>query len=382
MTIRMSAMFEEHIRRIIYNWKSARRRELSGRIRKRKSVRSRKNGQRPRTRKTHISDEDEEEDEEEDEATPPPSPVRKSFTPRKVNAMTNGHASTSKSNGPVTRPIIRIRPPVNRPKQLNTTSSDENDNSDKKVRFGVRGRKHSDSEDSYKPNNRGKKIVRQTRSKGKQKKTYLENSDESEVGTRTRGKTNMNNNVSDDYSESDDEPLVNCINTSTTRNWNEGSDGSEEETPLRNNSRTSRSIQTSHDESSQSGSVRRTRGKRQNYEETDVEEDDSEIEEEEQLPQRAARLKRLNYRAMLQGDSGDSDDEDEDERAGLRTRRGKRPHYNEESDEESNGTHRRHKRRHVNTGDSDSNEDEAGISISSRGRVRKLTARAKAYLRE
>lgn len=71
-----------------------------------------------------------------------------------------------------------------------------------------------------------------------------------------------------------------------------------------------------------------------------------------------------------------------EETSNTRTRRGKRPHYNEDS-EESNGMHTRRKRRNVTVNnESDSNEADNSISISSRGRIRKLTAKVKAYLRE
>lgn len=73
-----------------------------------------------------------------------------------------------------------------------------------------------------------------------------------------------------------------------------------------------------------------------------------------------------------------SEDSDE-ENINPRTRRGKRPHYNEDSDDETG--RRRNKRRHV-TEDSNSNDATNIISISSRGRIRKLTPRAKAFLRD
>lgn len=234
------------------------------------------------------------------------------------------------------------------------SSDDEDEELDSRSRLG-RQRKHSESEDSYKPSNRGKRIVHNTRNRGKSKKNYCdpqENSDDSELNgipKRTRAKTTQNN-----FSESDDEPLVNCVNTAS-------SDSEDKQNySLRSN--------ISQDETSQSSS-RPSRSKKKTYAETDSE------NEEAQLPQRSARAKRFNYRKMLEH----SDDSEEDHH--LRSRRGKRPHYNEDS-EDSNGnpTTRNKRARHVD--DNDSESDTNVISISSRGRIRKLTARAKAFLRD
>lgn len=131
MTIRLSAMFEEHMRRIIYNWKSARRRENVRELirdRKTRKIRTvRKNGLRQSTR-YHSSD-----DESEEEISPVSSPVRKSVTPRKLIAIPNGHASTSRSNGSVPRSATKIQRVKN-----TAVTSDESDLE-----------KNIDSEDRY-----------------------------------------------------------------------------------------------------------------------------------------------------------------------------------------------------------------------------------------
>lgn len=384
MTIRLSAMFEEHMKKIIYNWKSARRRENSSRSRNKKSRSKRRNGQRSARR--HLSDDDS------DAAYS--SPIRKSVTPRKSNQITNGHASTSRSNGPVSRPLVRIQ------KEKPFKDSSDTDSE-----------KNMESEDSYRPNNRGKKIV--TRNKGKQKKMFCGESDLSDISKRTRAKTNIAD-PSDSDSDSDNEPLVNCVtnlnNTNESNLHNDESDEVEESdegqirtrlrsshdetsqcsssrptrktkkkysinwtlTPTANTESSDEQISTrlrsSHDETSQCSSSRPTRKSQQHY-------TSSETENNHQQPQRTARAKRFNYRKMLEF-SEDSDEEN----INPRTRKGKRPHYNEESEEESIGV-RRNKRRHVND-DSDSNDNTNVISISSRGRIRKLTPRAKAFLRD
>lgn len=437
MTIRLSAMFEEHMRRIIYNWKSARRRENNAKSKKKgkSRLRTRSNGQRLK-RSQHSSSE---------ELTPPSSPVRKSITPRKCNnSIANGHASTSKANGPVARPIIRVKPNNSR-LVANKTSHDDSSASESDggssssesepaintVPNSRNKRKpNSDSEDSYRPNSRGKKIVRNTRSRGKQKKSKKNNycsdsesdnevedqEEEQENEIRTRTSRAKPNNGGDEY-DSDDEPLINCRSATAVESdgpsWNCASSASGEVALRHVQVKTSkfaspaRSLRSSHvsqDESSQGSSARPTRSTKKNYEETDgsdVEEQDDEEEEEEEavvdeeeeddeeveLPQRSARAKRMNYRAMLvlsesDGEEGGGGGDDEPS-SSVRTRRGKRPRYNEDSEDSAVAANTRGtKRRAVNDDSDNSTTNEPAISISSRGRVRRLTARARALLRE
>lgn len=67
----------------------------------------------------------------------------------------------------------------------------------------------------------------------------------------------------------------------------------------------------------------------------------------------------------------------------------KRPHYNEDSENEDGGIGRRSKRRHVSPqiqendeNDSSDNEEEALVSVSSRGRLRKISAKARGLFKE
>lgn len=385
MTIRLSAMFDEHMRRIIYNWKSARRRENSNRTKNKKLRSRRKNGQ--RSTRHHSSDEDG------SEVTFPITPVRKTITPRKTNLISNGHAGTSRSSEPLTRSLIKKEKPFK-------DSSDVSDDSEK-----------NDSGDSYKPNSRGKKIVKKIQVK--RPKNFCSESDLNDISKRTRAKTNITN-PSDSESDSDNEPLVNCVNSwtnnlSSNANADDSDDSSSEEvvnprlrsshdeTSQCSSSRPTRQVKrnysnnsfpqenrdeseessdeqvpsrlrASHDEASQCSSSRQTRKSRKSY--------TSSESENAHLPQRSARVKRFNYRKMLEF-SEDSDEEN----INPRTRKGKRPHYNEDSNEDENNASRRNKRRHVND-DSDSNDTTNIISISSRGRIRKLTPRAKAFLRD
>lgn len=197
MTVRLAAMFEEHMDRIIYNWKSARRREgMSRRKGKRLMQLKNRNKRRNGLRATHQhSSEDED---SEDETTPMSSPSRKSVSPRKVSIITNGHASTSRAHVPTTRPGIKVRHPVKKPTPKKVNLSDEDSDQEN----------YSDA--SNKPNHRGKKIV--TRNRGKQTKHYCGYSDDdSDISKRTRAKTGTLT-PPDDESDSDNEPLVNCVN--------------------------------------------------------------------------------------------------------------------------------------------------------------------------
>lgn len=429
MTIRLSAMFEEHMRRIMYNWKSARRRETFKSRRNRRVSSLRKNGQ--RNTRQRPSDDD---DDDDDVTVTSSSPTRKNTTPRKVNIMTNGHPSTSRSAVNTTPRSTSITPrtPARTLRNRNRTDS-ENEGSE------------LDSEESYRPNSRGnykhssplitatsnhiilmtysftgKRIVKRNKGKRrrrkKKKKIYCGESDLSDISKRTRAKTNIIQQSESD-SDSDNEPLVNCVNnrnaTSNVNNEDSKSSDSSEESSSEEEvlPQISSRLRSSHDETSQSSSRPTRQTKRPSYRNSwqeNVNESSEEVSEEEEseeeatpqlrssvehpsstrsrqkrnqtssesenshLPQRSARAKRFNYRKMLEF----SDESGEENN--TRTRRGKRPHYNEDSDSETNGR-RRNKRRNVNESD---NETPNVISISSRGRIRKLTARAKAFLRD
>ncbi|GLV31866.1 BRWD3 [Carabus blaptoides fortunei] len=431
MTIRLSAMFEEHMRRIIYNWKSARRREDNAKNKKKgkSRLRTRSNGQRLK-RSQHSSSE---------ELTPPSSPVRKSITPRKCNnSIANGHASTSKANGPVARPIIRVKPNnsrlvANKASHADSSASESDggsssSESEPAVNASQNSRNkrkpNSDSEDSYRPNSRGKKIVRNTRSRVTQKKTYCSDSEsdndeeENEIRTRTRAKSN-----GEEEYDSDDEPLINCRSATVESDgpsWNCASSASEvglrhvqvkTTSKFTSPARSLRSSHVSQDESSQGSAARPIRSTKKNYEESDgseeedEEEDDAVVDEdeddavvdeeedddeEEELPQRSARAKRTNYRAMMdlsESDGGggggrDGSGRDGEPSSSVRTRRGKRPRYNEDSEDSAVAANTRGTKRRAVNDDSDNSTNEPAISISSRGRVRRLTARARALLRE
>lgn len=65
--------------------------------------------------------------------------------------------------------------------------------------------------------------------------------------------------------------------------------------------------------------------------------------------------------------------------SGRSTRKQKRPHYNEETDEETANGQRPAKRRVLDSG---SENENVSIQVSSRGRIRRIKAKARGFLRE
>lgn len=274
-------------------------------------------------------------------------------------------------------------------------------------------------------------MTRKNKGKRKQKKLYCGESDLNDISKRTRAKTNIIHQSQSDNSDSDDsdnEPLVNCVSqnwTSSVKNNSESdSDNSSNDSDEHNSEPLiSHRLRSSHDENSQSSSrpIRQinkrnlsSRSWQHNISSEDEQPSHSRTKsattpnplrsirkkrpqtssesENQNLAPRSSRAKQINYRKMLEF-SDDSNAEETSPRSTLR--RGKRPiHYNEDSDndnnsESNNGRHMR-KRRHVSHNENDDSDNDRSnqtstsnvISISSRGRIRKLTARAKAFLRD
>ncbi|XP_015599493.1 PH-interacting protein isoform X2 [Cephus cinctus] len=394
MTIRLSAMFEEHIRRIISNWKSARRRiENASRNKGRAKGKAQKgkvrltNGAGPSKAKLVSSDEDEdvniendEEEEEEEEEEKNKTPVKQKRTvPQNSDGpgpsrMTNGH---SKRNGSASRPTIRLRISRNAAaKKTKKSDSDgseseasmESESSDSAPMRRTRRRNKtmssgggdSDSGDSYKPGGRGK----QTRkNRAKNSKVSKQN--------KLKAKSFV---VADDEEDEDEEDQF--LEPETT-------DESEEEVVQRNSTRSRKlapvqeSVPETKDESeeersnnAQSDSDEEDEAPQQPSNASDSDSDeDSDKGFERTRSQRKARMSR---------------DSNSPEATQHSRRTGKRPRYNEESDE--SGTmpvrNRRRVKRRYYAEESDESLHEPGISISSRGRVRKMTARARAFLLE
>ncbi|XP_017883326.1 PH-interacting protein isoform X2 [Ceratina calcarata] len=391
MTIRLSAMFEEHMRKILSNWKSARKRNTNAKNTKGKARRGKvrlTNGTGPSKSKSACSDDDEPMNSEDDDAeTGEPENNDVNVCAPGPSRMTNGHTKRSLN---ATRPTIKLRisrsTVSKKPRESESDeASDSEASSDSESSGSVpmrrtRARKtvpsvsaESDSGDEYTPSGRGKqtrknraknsKNNRQVKAKTKQDSYENAKSDDFEEDDASTG-----NDLSDDESEEE------VINRSRTRSRKLASP-SEHEDSLKSTPRS-----------------RRNNIESQSEEEEDEEEEDEEQDEDEQ-----------SQNEMNNHDS-DSDDSEEGAYVSSRSQRrvratreaqnveivqnsrrtGKRPRYNEESDESNTApvrNRRKIKRRYYAEESDESPEpenDRAGISISSRGRVRKMTEKLRA----
>ncbi|KAL2733024.1 PH-interacting protein [Vespula maculifrons] len=382
MTIRLSAMFEEHMRKIVSNWKSARRRNNNAKVNVKTKVQKRKqrltNGTGPSKGKFTCT-EDEDINTEDEETV-----VQQKRKPANLHEpgpsrMTNG---IQKQTGSSTRSMIKLRiprsivqrkvkksdselseseaslesdsshgPPVRRTRARKAVSSESTDN---------------DSGEVYTPSGRGKQ-TRKNRSKNSKNNRQVKSNSKQFV-------------IPDDDAEDDAEDQDQFISESSDEE-------SEEEVIHRSNTR-SRKLPHA------VGSKHTANNKRNNVSESHSDDDEEEEEEEEEEEQ-------LHH--GTNNEDSDSDDTDElvepstsqrksrtcresDHRDVLSNSRrsGKRARYNEESDESSTVPvrNRRKIKRRYYAEESDESIPEPGISISSRGRVRKMTARARAFLLE
>nr|XP_003706685.1 PREDICTED: PH-interacting protein isoform X1 [Megachile rotundata] len=390
MTIRLSAMFEEHMRKIISNWKSARRRNNNKANTKGKGKKGPvrlTNGTGPSKSKSARSDDDEEMNSEDDDEDL--DEVEKNnhnvFAPG-PSRLTNGH---TKRSGTASRPTLKLRiargAVSKKLKESESEASDseasiENESSGSVPIRRTRARKavHSASADSsdsgevYTPSRRGK----QTRkNRAKNSKTSKQ------VKAKSKLKVYEENN-SDLVTDDDDDVFT----------TNEFSDEESEEVVINRSRTRSRKLASTSEHDDNFRSI--AKGGRNNIEsqsEEDEEEDEDEDEEEQ---------------CQNEANNQDSESEESDkvyrssksqrrvrrsrERQNQETvqnsrRSGKRPRYNEESDESNTmpvRNRRKIKRRYYAEESDDSPEPEnvaAGISISSRGRVRRMTERARAF---
>ncbi|XP_029164784.1 PH-interacting protein isoform X2 [Nylanderia fulva] len=417
MTVRLSAMFEEHMRRILLNWKSARRRTNNTKAKvkgKRKQKRKRKhnlsNGTGSKL-KSAPSDEDEDEDDinsDDDDEESSKDQKKKDFdiSAPGPSRMTNGHTKRSVSSRPTLK--LRIcRSTVSKKSKNSDSDASESEatidtdssNSSAPVRR-TRARNvvpsvsaDTDSGDTYTLNGRGKQ-VRKNRGRniknGKQSKSKVklnvivddEDDDDDEYVAK--------NNDDEENKEDDDEEEQFVAPDSTEEE-------SEEEKFIRRDTRSRKLVV----ESKENQKYTADNGKNENSE-SESEEDDEEVEQDEEEEEEE---KQLQHEANNQ-DSEDSDYSYEasirSSRSSRRKQRGpiesddtrhygrragrKRPHYKEESDDSTNGAPIRNRRKikrrsYAEESDEDSLQ-EPGISISSRGRIRKMTQRARAYLFE
>lgn len=258
MTVRLAAMFEEHMSKIIYNWKVAKRRE------------NMQNGKQRRSRRKQTVQNGNNDDTSDSDGASSSNHSAVYTT----NVCFNGVTQTNHQNN-------------NKTKYVPSSSSDEGPSTSF---TNHKNTKHkSDSEDSYKPNSR------------KRKKKVEDSSSASEV-TASDDEEDDDDDDDDDEDDSDNQPL---------------------------------SVHTN---------------------------------------KRPTRL-RPKKKTMCIADSSDSDGEVNK----MRTRQCKRPRYIEE-DTDSDCCNKIVKQKNGEN-DDDSNE-ECVVSVSSRGRVRRMTARARALFRK
>ncbi|KAG7201707.1 hypothetical protein KM043_004433 [Ampulex compressa] len=387
MTIRLSAMFEEHMRRIISNWKSARRRNNSTRLNKKPKGKKGKlrltNGTGPPKSKSVGSDDEDDDDDDantddDDEDNIPKDKKKKSpnvFAPG-PSRMTNGHTKRS-NNSP--RPMIKLRIPrsaVTKKRESDSDVSDseasvESESSGSAPVRRTRARKtvtsvsaDSDSGDVYTPTGRGKQ-TRKNRAKNSKNNRQI----------KPKPKTFVAPDDDDDEEEEEDEDEEQFVAHESTE------EESEEEVIHKSSTRSRKLVPLEeHDDhlkyTTKNGRNNNTESQSEeeqsqnevnNQEETDSDDSDKVFK-----PSRSQRRMRTSRHLQNRGGI-------------LHSRRsGKRPRYNEESDESNTAPirNRRKIKRRYYAEESDESIPEPGISISSRGRVRKMTARARAFLLE
>ncbi|XP_066999443.2 bromodomain and WD repeat-containing protein 3 [Anabrus simplex] len=459
MTVRLSAMFEEHMKKIISNWNLARRREMmkkmSEKMRKSKKQRgSAGSGTRTRvmngagpSRRRRSESEDSYSCSDSDKPLRKPSAPRKPPTPKKsgASAVANGHIRT----GPATRPPIRLRlanfrggkaerknisnsdsesgSSSSSSSNSNSSSASSNSSSSSFVNNtgtsnsrrvnprankhiynsqankpvvqprGKKRRRHSDSEDSYRPGPSGS--VR-TRNRGKQKVRYreeysdrpAEDSEASMGGQRrvrlcTRPVRYCDDSDSDTvgvkrsmrrYAKDSDSDNVKVKRSTRGQHLNDFD-------PVKVR-RTTRGQHSKDSDSEPLGMKRPTRGLRSKDSDSDLvvmkratrglrpKDSDSDMG----VAMRRTRGQRPNYAPESEGSAVQSEESD-DGTAAVRPTRARKTQYREASDDSDKAVLRRTrgKRTHY-AEDSDSSDLLPSISISSRGRVRKLTPRARA----
>lgn len=280
MTVRLFAMFEEHISKIIYNWKVAKRRETMQNGKQRRSNRKQANKvQNGGGNKKYTSSESEEEEEDDDEESSSNNSDDDDESPK--NERVNGFARYSQMKTNVICTSV-----------YEGVSSMEDEAGPSTSFANYKSTRHkSDSEESYKPNAR----------KRKKKFRVDDTSSTSDVSA---------SDDDDDEDDSDNQPLSMHANKKTITT-----------TRLRPKKKKTMCIDDDDDESS----------------------DDSGVNK-------------------------------------MRTRQCKRPRYIEDSDSDCGGKLVKAARNNGENND-DSNE-ECVVTVSSRGRVRKMTAKVMALLKK
>ncbi|XP_015116795.1 bromodomain and WD repeat-containing protein 3 [Diachasma alloeum] len=401
MTLRLSNLFDAQMKKILNNWKSAKRRSENARPKSTTATQPRAvktrltNGAGPSKAIEDSSDDDEEDvnnandedsdddEEEEEEVKLPVSPKKRAqnFDDPGPSRMTNGHVKAPSTSRP-TRRNTRNTPKKSQASDSEVSESEaslESESSDSAPARRKRTRKQttsdddvgSDSGDSYKPSGRGKQS----------RKNRAKNSKNPRTVNRPKPKYVPQDDDEEDEEEDDDDEEEHMLEPE-----NSEEEESEEEVIQRNTTRSRkmppiqqrvpRSV-SDEDESDEGSSGSTGYGAQR--------EDTLETPQESNSNDSELTNNRLrNHRPQKKIHTGLSDDSEPDEVISHTRRTVKRPRYNEESDDSGTApvrNRRKIKRRYYNE-ESDESTPEPGVSISSRGRVRKLTPRARAFLLE
>ncbi|XP_011333353.2 PH-interacting protein isoform X2 [Ooceraea biroi] len=421
MTMRLSAMFEEHMRKILSNWKSRRRannaKKKKGKGKQKKRKHRLSNGTGPSKSKSVPSDDDDEDDVNSEDEESGKEQKKKStdvFAPG-PSRMTNGH---SKRSSGTSRPTLKLRiyrsTVSKKPKDSDSDASEseassETNSSDSAPVRRTRARTavasvsaDSDSGEIYTPG--GRRSVRKNRGKniknGKHKAKH-----------KSKVKANVIADDDDDDDDDDDEYIVenkvNEVNEEDEEDDEEpfiAPDSSEEESEdekfIRRDTRSRKLVSEAEHNQKYTAKNGKNSDSESEEEEQEQEVQEEEEEEEEQSQNevnnqdsdsdysykelkslRSSRRKPRGYAAT------NSHDTRQQQLGSRRCSNRKRPRYNEESDDSSvapTATMRNRRKiiRRSYAEDSDDSIPEPGISISSRGRIRKMTPRARAYLLE
>ncbi|XP_076220915.1 bromodomain and WD repeat-containing protein isoform X2 [Nomia melanderi] len=382
MTIRLSAMFEEHMRKIISSWKSARRRNNNRSNVKGKGKKGKvrlPNGTGPPKSKTACTDDDDDDDDDansDDDDTEELGKKNDSnvFEPG-PSRMTNGHSKRSGNSSRMLKLRISRSTVAKKTKESESEASESDASIDSESSGSVpvrrtRARKtvasastDSDSGDIYTPSGREKqtrknrtknnKTSKPGKSKSKSFAPVDDDDDEDEEDERF---------VAPESSEEESEEEV--INKSSTRSRKLAS-ASEHEDNVTKNGKDNES-QSEEDEDDE-----------EEEEEQSQHNQDSDTEDSDKVfaPSRSQRRVRATRETRIHETTQNS------------RRTTKRPRYNDESDESNTMPvrNRRKIKRQFYAEQSDESlpepENAPGISISSRGRVRKMTAKVREFFK-
>ncbi|KZC10837.1 PH-interacting protein, partial [Dufourea novaeangliae] len=404
MTIRLSAMFEEHMRKIVSNWKSARRRNnnnnrsnAKGKGKKGKSRVRLSNGTGPpKSKSTRTDDDDDDDDddvnsEDDDEDVEEPAKKNNSNVVEPgPSRMTNGHMKRTTNSSRMLKLRISRALVSKKTKESESEASESDASIDSESSGSVpvrrtRGRKtvasastDSDSGEVYTPNSREKQ-TRKNRTKNSKTSKQVKSKSKAFVAAAVDDDDDDDDDDEDEKDErfvapesSDEESEEEVINRSSTRSRKLAS-ASEHEDSITKNGKNNES-QSEEDEDVED--KEEEEGEEEDKEEQSQRNQDSDSDDSDTVfaPSRSLRRVRGARDAHVQDGTQNT------------RRTTKRPRYNEESDESNTMPVRN--RRKIKRQSYAENSDESlpepenvpGISISSRGRVRKMTEKARAFL--